>query len=89
MEEYLLQMIHSGSRNEQENPTILVENVQPKTGTTTLKGPSTAGTILLNFELKTRKSILNKVTKFQLPTRNHLGGRIEKPPGGTSCPRKE
>ena len=55
-----------------------------QTGTPTLQGPSTApaGPILLKFWLKTRKSIQNKVTKFQIPTPNGFGARIEKPPGG-------
>ena len=52
-----------------------------QTGTPTLQGPSTAPArpILLTFWLKTRKSIMNKVTKFQIPTPNRLGARIEKP----------
>ena len=42
---------------------------------------------LLKFWLKTRKSILNKVAKFQIPTPNRLGARIEKLPGGGKiCP---
>ena len=54
------------------------------TGTPTLQGPSTApaGPMLLKFWLKTRKSIMNKVTKFQIRTPNDLGARIEKPLGG-------
>ena len=41
-----------------------------------------AAPILVKFCLKTQKSILNKVTKFQIPTPNRLGAIIEKPPGG-------
>ena len=54
-----------------------------QTSTPTLQGPSTApaGPILLKFWPKTRKSILNKVTKFQIPPPNRLRARIEKPPG--------
>ena len=56
--------------------------------TSVLQGPSTApaGPILLKFWLKTRKSIPNKVTKFQIPTPNRLGARIEKTLGGKICP---
>ena len=82
MEEYLPQMIDSGSRKKQEqNPA---ENILPKPGTPTLQRPRTApaGPILLKFWLKAWKSIMNKVTKFQIPTPNRLGARIEKPTGG-------
>ena len=50
--------------------------------------PSTAsaGPILLKFWLETRKSVLNKVRKFQIPTSNRLGVRIQKPPGGGNLP---
>ena len=84
MEEYSPQMIHSGSRKKQENLTMPAEKVLPRPGAPTLQGPCTApvGPILLKFWLKTRKSILNKVTKFPMHTPNRLGARIEKPPGG-------
>ena len=86
MEVYLPQMIHIGSRKKQENLTIPAENVPPKPGTPTLQGPTPstapAGPILLKFWLKTRKSILNKVTKYQIPTSNRSAARIEKPTGG-------
>ena len=86
-----------GSRKKQENLTMPAENVPPRPGTPTLQGPTPstapAGLILLKFWLKTRKSILNKVTKYQIPTSNRSGARIEKPPGGGGggriCPRKE
>ena len=60
----------------------------PLPHTHTLQGPSTApaGPSLLKFGLKTRKSILNKVTKFQIPTPNRLGARIEKPAGAEAAP---
>ena len=45
-------------------------------------GHPTAGLILLKFWLKTRKSILNKVRKFQAPTSNSLGVGIETTGGG-------
>ena len=72
MEEYLPEMIHIGSWKKQENLTILAENVLPRPVSPNLQGLSTApdGPILLKFWLKTRKSILNKVTKFQIPTPN-------------------
>ena len=77
-------MIHSGSWKKQENLTIPAENVLPRPAPPTLQGPSTApaGSILLKFWLKTQKSILTKVTKFQITTPNRLGARIEKPSGG-------
>ena len=95
MEEYLPQMIHSGSRKKQENLTIPAENVLPRPAPPPiLPGLNTipAGAILLKFWLKTQKSILNKVTKFPILTPNRLGARIEKPPGGGRIcppPRKE
>ena len=94
MEEYLPQMIHIGSRKKQENLTIPTENVLPRPSTHTLWGPSTApvGPILLKFWLKTRKTMLNKVTKCQIPKSNRLESRIEEPPGGGRIcppPRKE
>ena len=86
--EDLPQMIHSGSRTKQENITIPAENVLPKPGTSNLQGSSTApaGPILVKFWLKTRKSILNKVTKFQIPTPNRLAAAIEKPSWAESAP---
>ena len=93
MDEFLPQMILNGSQKKQENLTIPTENVLPRPSTHTLWGPSTApaGPILLKFWLKTRKSILNKVTKFQIPKPNRLEARIEKPLGGQNIPppRKE
>ena len=90
MEVYLPQMIHIGSRKKQENLTIPAENVPPRPGTPTLQGPTPstapAGPILLKFWLKTRKSILNKVTKYQIPTSNRSAARIEKPTGGWNLP---
>ena len=64
------------------------QNVLPKPGSPNLQGPSTApaGPILLKFWLKTWKSILNKVTKFQIPTPNRLAAAIEKPSWAESAP---
>ena len=59
------------------------EHVLPRPAPPNLQGPSTAPAeqSLLKFWLKTRKSILNKITKFQIITLNRLGARIEKSPG--------
>ena len=72
------------AEKKQENLTIQAEKVLPRPPPPTLQGPSTApaGPILLKFWLKTRKSILNKVNKFKIPTPNRLGARIKKTPGG-------
>ena len=51
-----------------------------------LAPPPPAWPILLKCWLKMRKSILNNVTQFQIPTPNRLGARIEKSAGGI-CPR--
>ena len=61
MEEFLPQMIHSGSRKKPENLTNPAKNVLPRPGTPNLQGSNTApaGPILLKFWVKTRKSILN------------------------------
>ena len=76
---------------EARKPYISSRKRSAQIGTPTLQGPSTAptGPILLKVWLKTRKSILNKVTKFQIPTPNGLGARIETPQGAESVPRKE
>ena len=60
-------------------------------GTPTLQGPSTApaGPIFLKFWHNTRKSILDKVRKFQIPVPNRLGAIIENTPWAESVPRKE
>ena len=93
MEECLTQMLHSGSREKQENITMPAENIPPGLGTSTSQGSSSApaGPISLKFWLKTRKSILNEFTMFQIPTPNRLGARIEKktPRAESAPPPKE
>ena len=76
---------------EARNLNIPAENVLPRPALPTLQSPITAsaGPILLKFWLKTQKSILNKVTKFQIPVSNRLGAIIEKQPGVRICPRKK
>ena len=87
MEEYLPQMLHSGSRKKQENLTIPAKNVLPRPAPPLYKVLATPlPDRYVQIWLKTRKSILNKVTKFQIATPNGLGARIEKPPGGRICP---
>ena len=60
-----------------------------QTGTPSLRGPSEVAPvapILLKCWLKTRKSVLNEVTKFQISTPNRLGARIDKKQGKNPPP---
>ena len=80
------QMIHSGSRKKQENLTIPAENVLSRPSPPLYK--VLARTDFAKMLAQDEKTILNKVTKFQTPTPNRLGARIEKPPGAESALRK-
>ena len=64
---------------EAKTPIIPAENVLLRPGTPIYKilAPPMLDRLCSNC-----KSILNKVTEFQIPTPNHLGARLEKNTGG-------